>query len=75
MAKGVFNHEILLRTTMRSIDGVNIDNSLVYYTDDSMFGIKRKTYSYEESIRKGIITDHYTDMEKTLLWAHHIDPA
>lgn len=64
MAKGVFNHEILLRTAITSIDSKNVVNSLSYYTDDSMFGIKRKSYSNEDSISKGIITDNYKEMEK-----------
>ncbi len=39
-----------------------------------MFGIKRKSYSYDDSMRKGIISDKYKPMEKQLLWSHTLDP-
>ena len=54
-AKNIIGYEILLRTKILSVNGREVGGSLNYFTHDSMYAIKRKSYDNQEALERGII--------------------
>jgi hypothetical protein len=46
-SKGIFNHEIVLKTEVTRINNKDISDSFTFYTDDSLYSIKRKVFTAE----------------------------
>mmetsp|Transcript_35366 Transcript_35366/g.34395 ORF Transcript_35366/g.34395 Transcript_35366/m.34395 type:complete len:159 (-) Transcript_35366:665-1141(-) len=55
-AKSIIKHEIILRTQVKKVNERDIENSLEYFTHDSMYALKRKVFSHDEAIEREIIT-------------------
>lgn len=54
-AKSVMAHEIILRTEIKKVDGIEVTDSLEYYPHDSLYAIKRKSFTKEEALNRNII--------------------
>jgi hypothetical protein len=54
-SKGIIGREILYSSKIVSINGVAIDNSIEYFTHDSMYALKRKAYGREEALERKLV--------------------